>query len=74
MVLELSCCFDFVTLEVHYSQTSSLFLLDDSISMSLKLVREKQLNALVDLLLWMCHLLVDLSGITRLLLLIKLSF
>ncbi|KAF3957031.1 hypothetical protein CMV_017912 [Castanea mollissima] len=30
--------------------------------MSLKLVREKQLNALVDLPLWMCHLLVDLSG------------
>jgi len=42
--------------------------------MSLKLVREKQLNALVDLLLWMCHLLVDLSGITQLLLLINYPF
>lgn len=30
--------------------------------MSLKLVREMSLNALVDLQLWMCHLLVDLSG------------
>lgn len=64
----------FVTFEVHYSQTSSLFLLDDSISMSLKLVREKQLNALVDLLLLMCHLLVDLSGITQLLLLFNYPF
>jgi len=33
------------------------------ISMFLKWVRELQLNALADLLLWMCPPLVDLSGI-----------